>query len=214
MLQLPLLFLLLLLLILSGLIVAYFNVVGCWLLTPPNSALSPRGLIVEFQYSVPPHRWLFQGIDGSGVVILRWGMWRVVLLVVKNKIFYKKNEGRWIIKWPSGKLTIHFQSPYFAPPVVDGFEGISAVGQDWGLVWGGWQAFAREEAWQKLLVSSSKHYAKMMLVVKISPSFFVHHRPSINARGCGGWRGRGMAVRQVENDAMTGKWGEFISCVR
>jgi hypothetical protein len=36
----------------------------------------------------------------------------------------------------------------------------------------------------------------MMLVVKISPSFFV------NSRGCGGRMGQGMAVGQMEDDVM------------
>jgi hypothetical protein len=51
----------------------------------------------------------------------------------------------------------------------------------------------------------------MMLVVKISPSFFIHHRPSMHARGCGGGgRMEGeMAVGQVEDDAMI--WGNEVS---
>jgi hypothetical protein len=48
----------------------------------------------------------------------------------------------------------------------------------------------------------------MMLVVKISPSFFVNYRPSTNARGCGGRMGQGMAVGQMEDDVMM-KRGEM-----
>jgi hypothetical protein len=51
-------------------------------------------------------------------------------------------------------------------------------------------------------VSSSKHQLKIKLAIKISPSFFVRHEPSMYTRGRGGrivWR---LAVGKVAVDAM------------
>jgi hypothetical protein len=48
-------------------------------------------------------------------------------------------------------------------------------------------------------MSTSKHHLKIIDAIDISPSVFVHHRPSIHARGCR------MAVVQVADDAMMGR---------
>jgi hypothetical protein len=51
----------------------------------------------------------------------------------------------------------------------------------------------------------------MMLLVKVSPSFFVHYRLSMKARGCRGQMGRGMAVGQVGDNAMMGRGRNEVS---